>query len=68
MLSRGTRCYHAELTTLHRIGQACVHYRSDEIEGLNLGESVAVTYLAGMRRCLTEDFDWLSLTAFNGGP
>jgi len=45
---------------------AGVHYRSDGVEGMDLGESVALSYLADIRRCLTEDFDGFALTTFRG--
>jgi membrane-associated phospholipid phosphatase len=45
---------------------AGVHYRSDAVEGMKLGESVAISYLADIRACLTEEFDGFSLTAFDG--
>jgi hypothetical protein len=47
---------------------AGVHYRSDAIEGMKLGESVALAYLREMRTCLTEDFDGFALTTFGGTP
>jgi membrane-associated phospholipid phosphatase len=47
---------------------AGVHYRSDAVEGMNLGESVALAYLRDARRCLTEEFDGFALTTFSGTP
>lgn len=45
---------------------AGVHYRSDGVQGLNLGEIVAIEYLRDVRRCLTETFDGSALTKFSG--
>jgi hypothetical protein len=47
---------------------AGVHYRSDGMEGMNLGEAVALAYLADMQRCVTEHFDGFNLTTFRGDP
>ena len=47
---------------------AGVHYRSDGVEGLKLGEAVALTFLEDMRGCLTERFDGFALTSFSGQP
>jgi membrane-associated phospholipid phosphatase len=47
---------------------AGVHYRSDAVDGMNLGESVALAYLREVRTCLTEDFDGFALTTFSGRP
>jgi hypothetical protein len=47
---------------------AGIHYRSDAVEGLRLGEAVAAAYLADARRCLTEDFDGFVFTSFSGAP
>lgn len=47
---------------------AGVHYRSDAIEGLNLGEAVTIAYLAEARMRLTEDFDGFTFTTFDGKP
>src|SRR5207247_2031178 len=45
---------------------AGIHYRSDASAGLALGEAVALSYLADMRRCLTEDFDGFTIPTFGG--
>ncbi len=43
-----------------------VHWRSDGIEGLKLGEAVAINVLTDMRGCFSERFDGFSLTKFDG--
>lgn len=45
---------------------AGVHYRSDAIEGLKLGEAVAVGILTEMRSTYNENFGGFSLTKFDG--
>ncbi len=45
---------------------AGIHYRSDCIAGMNLGERVALSYLDDMRRCITDDFEGFALTTFAG--
>jgi membrane-associated phospholipid phosphatase len=45
---------------------AGIHYRSDASEGLRLGEAVALSYLADMRQCMTEDFDAFTVDTFDG--
>lgn len=45
---------------------AGIHYRTDAIEGLRLGEAVALSYLADLRLCLTEDFDGFTFRRFDG--
>lgn len=45
---------------------AGVHYWSDAIEGMNLGEQVAISYLDDLRGNYTEGFAGFSLTKFNG--
>ncbi len=47
-------------------GTAGVHYRSDSIEGLKLGEAAAISVLSDFRRTYTEDFEGFSLTKFDG--
>ena len=44
---------------------AGVHWRSDGIEGLALGEAVAIV-LSDLRTTLTESFGGFSLTRFDG--
>jgi membrane-associated phospholipid phosphatase len=45
---------------------AGVHWRSDGIEGLKLGEAVAISILTDRRKCYNEDFAGYSLTKFDG--
>lgn len=45
---------------------AGVHYRSDGVEGMRLGEAVALAYLADIQPCLTEPWAGFSLTTFDG--
>ncbi|MMZ68522.1 hypothetical protein D1872_312190 [compost metagenome] len=45
---------------------AGVHWRSDGIEGLKLGEKVAIGILQDYKSTFNEDFDGFSLTKFNG--
>ncbi len=45
---------------------AGVHWRSDGIEGLKLGETVAIDLLTDLRATYTEDFGGFSLTKFDG--
>lgn len=47
-------------------GTAGVHYRSDSIDGLKLGEAVAISVLSDFRRTYNEDFKGFSLTKFDG--
>jgi hypothetical protein len=47
-------------------GAAGVHYRSDSIDGLELGEAVAISVLSDFRRTYNEDFKGFSLTKFDG--
>jgi hypothetical protein len=43
-----------------------VHWRTDAIEGLKLGEAVAISVFTDMRHCFNEKFDGFSLTKFDG--
>jgi hypothetical protein len=43
-----------------------IHYRSDELAGLQLGEDVAISILQDLACTYTEDFKGFSLTRFNG--
>jgi hypothetical protein len=43
-----------------------VHFRSDSIEGLKLGEAVAIGLLADYSRTYNEWFDGFILTRFDG--
>ena len=43
-----------------------VHWRSDSIEGLKLGEALALNYLAEARALWNEKFDGFSVTKFDG--
>ncbi|MBB4658334.1 vanadium-dependent haloperoxidase [Parvularcula dongshanensis] len=45
---------------------AGVHYRSDGIDGLKLGEDVALSLLASRAACYSATFDGFSLTRFDG--
>jgi hypothetical protein len=45
---------------------AGVHWRSDGIEGMRLGEAVAINVLTDLRGGLNERFDGFSLTRFDG--
>jgi membrane-associated phospholipid phosphatase len=45
---------------------AGIHWRSDGIEGLQLGEAVALSVLADTRHCFNEDFGGFLLTKFDG--
>jgi len=45
---------------------AGVHFRSDSVEGLKLGEAVGTGLLADYSRTYNEHFDGFSLTRFDG--
>lgn len=45
---------------------AGVHWRSDGIEGLKLGEQVAISLLRDYRKSFNENFAGFSLTKFDG--
>lgn len=45
---------------------AGIHYRSDSIAGLHLGENVGISILQDLARTYTEDFNGFSFTRFNG--
>jgi hypothetical protein len=45
---------------------ACVHYRSDGIEGLKLGEAVATGILQELRRTCPEALSGFAFTRFDG--
>jgi hypothetical protein len=45
---------------------AGVHWRSDGIEGLKLGEAVALRLLMDWREMVNEEFAGFSLTQFDG--
>ena len=47
---------------------AGIHYRSDAVEGLRLGESVAISVLQDLVQTYTENFDGFSFTRFDGTP
>jgi hypothetical protein len=47
---------------------AGVHWRSDAVESLKLGEEVAIRYLRDERRTFHEDFRGFSLRRFDGTP
>lgn len=45
---------------------AGMHWRSDEVEGLKLGEALAIGVLAGFNGCFNENFEGYTLTKFDG--
>jgi len=45
---------------------AGVHWRSDSVEGINLGEKAAISLLQDMKLTLTEPFEGFSFTKFDG--
>ena len=45
---------------------AGIHWRTDAIEGLRLGEAVAIRVLADLRETYREDFGGYTLTTFDG--
>ena len=45
---------------------AGIHYRSDQIDSMKLGEEVAIRFLKEERECLSESFNGFSLTKFDG--
>ena len=45
---------------------AGIHWRSDNVAGLRLGEAIALDLLREMRACLPERFDGFALTTFDG--
>ena len=45
---------------------AGVHWRSDGLEGLRLGEAVALGLLSDLAACHNETFDGFTLTTFDG--
>ena len=45
---------------------AGVHWRSDGVEGIKLGEALALNYLAEARALWNERFDGFSVTRFDG--
>jgi hypothetical protein len=47
---------------------AGVHWRSDGIEGMNLGEEVAISLLKDYKETYNENFAGFSFTRFNGSP
>jgi membrane-associated phospholipid phosphatase len=47
---------------------AGIHYRSDEIHGLMLGEAVAISVLSDFNATYNESFAGFSLTKFDGTP
>jgi hypothetical protein len=47
---------------------AGVHWRSDGMEGLNLGEAVAIRLLQDLKGCYNETFTGFSFTGFDGTP
>lgn len=45
---------------------AGVHYRSDGVDGILVGEQIALTHLADKTRTYNEDFEGFTLTKFDG--
>jgi hypothetical protein len=45
-----------------------VHWRSDGIEGIQLGEALAISVLKDRKRLYTEPFSGFTLTKFDGNP
>ena len=45
---------------------AGIHYRSDQIESMRLGEEVAIRFLREEKSCFNESFTGFSLTKFDG--
>lgn len=45
---------------------AGVHWRSDAVESLKLGEAIAISILSDQRSCYNERFEGFSLTKFDG--
>jgi hypothetical protein len=43
-----------------------IHWRSDAVAGLRLGEAVALSILGDMKECFNERFRGFSLTTFDG--
>lgn len=47
---------------------AGIHYRSDALAGMRLGEDVAISILQDLVQTCTEDFDGFAFTRFDGTP
>jgi hypothetical protein len=45
-----------------------VRWRSDGVEGMNLGEAAAIAVLQDLRNCYNENFDGFAFTKFDGTP
>jgi hypothetical protein len=45
---------------------AGIHYRTDGMAGIKLGEDVAISVMRDMKECFTSEFRGLSLTRFDG--
>jgi hypothetical protein len=43
-----------------------MHWRSDEVEGLKLGEALAISVLTDFNGCFNENFEGFTLTKFDG--
>jgi hypothetical protein len=47
---------------------AGIHYRSDALEGIRLGEEVGISILQDLVRCCTEEFVGFGFTRYDGTP
>lgn len=47
---------------------AGIHYRSDVLAGIRLGEDVAISVLRDLGRCCTEEFAGFQFTRYDGTP
>ena len=47
---------------------AGIHYRSDALGGIRLGEEVGISILQDLVRYCTEDFDGFAFTRYDGTP
>ena len=47
---------------------AGIHYRSDALGGIRLGEEVGISILQDLVRCCTEDLNGFEFTRYDGTP
>ena len=47
---------------------AGIHYRSDALGGIRLGEEVGISILQDLARCCAEDFVGFAFTRYDGTP